>query len=300
MSEAPHSAAVLTEMRDTWWSTDFLKLMIARLDLASYCRVADLGCGKGHWGQRLLPLLADAATISGVDQEPAWVAAATARATELGLAERCSYRTATVDALPFADAAFDLVTCQTVLMHVADPTRALREMLRILRPGGRLLLVEPNNVAHQFTADSVNRLLTPQELGDLLALFTSCSRGRARLGRGDDCVGDRLPLLLAELGAENLVAFQNERTNIIVPPYSDTVRAQLQEQLGYAEAGFWLWDQADARALYEAGDGDPELFERYYDVFTRRTELFAQQVRDETYATTNGSLHYVISATRPA
>ncbi len=299
MSKSPHSAAVLTDLRDRWWSTDFLTLMVSRLGLEDYKRVADLGCGHGHWGQRILPLLATSATITGIDQEEEWVERARARAVELGLGARCHYRVGTAEDLPFEDGSFDLVTCQTLLMHVADVRSTITEMLRVLRPGGRLLLVEPNNVAQQFIADSVNRCLTPRQLGDMMNLFTACSRGRDRLGRGDDCIDDRLPSLLEDLSLDSIVVFQNERVGCILPPYDETERAQLQQSMSYADRGFWLWDKADARLLYEAGGGDLERYETSYSAFAERTELFRQQVEDGSYACNNASLAYLVSATRP-
>ena len=300
MSKPPHSAAVLTDLRDAWWSTDFLELIVSRLELEQYERVADLGCGHGHWGQRLLPLLAETATIAGVDPEAQWVDRATTRAAKLGLAERCHYQVGSVESLPFDDGAFDLVTCQTLLMHVEAVLPALEEMLRVLRPGGRVLFLEPDNVAQQFVVDSVNRTLTPQQLGELLTLFTACSRGRDALGRGDDCVGDRLPVLLTELKLEGLVVFQNERAGCIVPPYDDGDMAQLEQSIGHAAQGFWLWDEADARVLYQAGGGLLESFEAHYGVFIEHTRRFERQVRDGTYWCNNGSVSYIISATRPA
>lgn len=299
MSKTPHSAAVLTDLRDRWWSTDFLRLMVSRLGLEEYKRIADLGCGHGHWGQRLLPLLAEDAELTGIDQEEKWVEEATKRAVDLGLNERCRYQTGEIESLPFKDDTFDLVTCQTLLMHLAEVRPALAEMLRVLRPGGRLLLVEPNNVAQQFVADSVNRTLTPQQLGDLFTLFTACSRGRDALGRGDDCVGDRLPSLLREFSLDGLSVFQNERAGFIAPPYDELEKAELEQSIGYATQGFWLWDKADARVLYEAGGGNLDIFERHYAVFSERTERFERQVKSGTYSCNNGSFGYVISATRP-
>ncbi len=272
--------------------------MVSRLGLKDYKSIADVGCGHGHWGQRLLPLLADDATITGVDQEEKWVGEAIQRAANLGINERCSYQVGTIENLPFEDGVFDLVTCQTLLMHVAEVRPAIMEMLRVLTPGGRLLLVEPNNVAQQFVADSVNRTLSPRQLGDLLTLFTACSRGRDALGRGDDCIGDRLPSLLKELSLDGLVVFQNERTGCIVPPYDELDMAQLEQSIGYATQAFWLWDKVDARVLYEAGGGDMESFETNYAVFSERTDIFKQQVRSGSYSCNNGSFGYIISATQ--
>ncbi len=85
--------------------------------------------------------------MTGVDREGIWVAKATERASANGLSQRFQYRLAAVESLPFDDGTFDLVTCQTLLMHVPDPQQVLGEMLRVTRPGGLVLAAEPTNVA---------------------------------------------------------------------------------------------------------------------------------------------------------
>ncbi|WP_102143133.1 class I SAM-dependent methyltransferase [Mycobacterium hubeiense] len=79
-------------------------------------------------------------TLTGIDLSDAMLDIARHRATELG-------RTATLqqgDAhqLPFGDASFDTVVCTFGLCAIPDHTRAIDEMTRVLRPGGRLILVD--------------------------------------------------------------------------------------------------------------------------------------------------------------
>jgi ubiquinone/menaquinone biosynthesis C-methylase UbiE len=290
-----HSEAVLSDRRDWWWNEDYLELVARRLRLAEHAAVLDVGSGQGHWGQRLLRWCAPGVQLSGVDGEPAWVVHAAARAAELGWAERCSYRVGRAEELPFASGSFSLVTCQTLLMHVSDPRLVLREMLRVLRPGGRLLLAEPSNLASFFVADSVSRALTPAQLAGVCQLVMACSRGRARLGRGDDCIGDALPALLRELGVREIDAFGNDRANFAVPPYDERMRAQLAEELEHVQGGFWLWDRGDARLLFEAGGGEPGRFDEVYASFMERTEILARQVKTQTYTCTGASFHYLIT-----
>jgi SAM-dependent methyltransferase len=298
MSKSPHSAPVLTDLRDQWWSADFLQLLITRLKLQECQSLADIGCGQGHWGQLLLRLLSPSAMLSGVDQEAEWVSKATLRATSLGLQDRCTYLEGKAAKLPFADGSFDLVTCQTLLMHVSEPKAVLQEMARVLRKGGRLLLLEPNNVAQQMIADTVNRALSAEQLAGVFALFSTCSRGRAKLGRGDDCIGDLLPSLLTDMDLTDIQVFQNERVHCIKPPYSAADLEQLEQSKGHAKKGFWLWDKADAQTLYEAGGGSPSSFAPHYAAFERRTALFEEQVDLGTYASNNASLHYIVCATK--
>ena len=63
---------------------------------------------------------------------------------------------------------FDLVTCQTLLLHVADVPGVLAQMRRLLAPGGTLLLAEPNNFLNRIGMTSVTAGLTPAEFGAMI------------------------------------------------------------------------------------------------------------------------------------
>src|SRR5262249_28625283 len=150
-----HSAEYFGETRDYWWNPDFLALMGRRLALDRVHDVLDVGCGVGHWGQLLAGVLPKSARVQGVDPDPSWVEQAVARAAARGLADRFRYQVAIAEKLPFADASFDLVTCQTVLIHVPDPGAAIDEMIRVTRPGGLILAAEPNNITRALIFDSL-------------------------------------------------------------------------------------------------------------------------------------------------
>ena len=138
-STEPHSATYFDEQRDFWWNDDFLRLVAARIGLELVRSVLEVGAGLGHWGSTLLEVLSPEACVVGVERDPRWVIQAGERVDELGLTGRCRYVQGVAEALPFKDESFDLVTCQTLLIHVADPTAVIREMRRVVRPGGLLL-----------------------------------------------------------------------------------------------------------------------------------------------------------------
>ncbi|MDP1966205.1 MAG: methyltransferase domain-containing protein [Reyranella sp.] len=105
-------------------------------DLAG-ARVLDAGCGDGV----LACVAAErGAEVTGVDPDPAMLAAARSRAAKAGLQE--TFLEGRVERLPFPDSTFDVVVSVTVLCFVADAAGAVREMARVLRPGGRLVLGE--------------------------------------------------------------------------------------------------------------------------------------------------------------
>ena len=79
-----------------------------------------------------------AARVAGCDPDPRMVARARARAIHDDI--RIDLAVARSQALPFPDNCFDVVTCITVLAFVPDADNAIREMARVLRPGGRLVI----------------------------------------------------------------------------------------------------------------------------------------------------------------
>jgi ubiquinone/menaquinone biosynthesis C-methylase UbiE len=98
--------------------------------------VLDVGCGDGTLA--VVSARNGAARVSGCDPDPRMVAQARARAIRGNT--RIDLAVARSQALPFPDSSFDVVTCITVLTFVSDADNAIREMARVLRPGGRLVI----------------------------------------------------------------------------------------------------------------------------------------------------------------
>lgn len=99
--------------------------------------VLDAGCGDGMGA---IALVRRGAQATGLDPDPAMLAAARAHAEAAGVA--LPLVRGRVEALPFRDASFDLVLAVTVLCFVRDQGRAWAEMACVLRPGGLLVIGE--------------------------------------------------------------------------------------------------------------------------------------------------------------
>lgn len=127
--------AMLTSDERHWWYRGRRRVLRAQLDrlpLAPDPRLLDAGCGSG----RTLDELARYGRVSGIDLSPEAVAAARRRGHD-------DVRTGRIEALPFADAAFDVVTCLDVIEHTPDDRASLAELLRVTRPGGLLIVTVP-------------------------------------------------------------------------------------------------------------------------------------------------------------
>lgn len=92
-------------------------------------RVLEVGCGTGEFAERVAQELG--AEVVAVD--------ISGRMVELTAARGIDARVADVQALPFADAEFDVAVANWVLYHAPDVDLAIRELARVLRPGGRLV-----------------------------------------------------------------------------------------------------------------------------------------------------------------
>lgn len=114
-------------------------------------RLLDIGTGTGGLLEALAPRIASGL---GIDASRAMLALARARLAREGLAH-CTVRQGDMYRLPFPDAAFDTVTLQMVLHYAEDPAAALAEAARVLRPGGRLVVVD---LAAHDRADLAARL----------------------------------------------------------------------------------------------------------------------------------------------
>jgi SAM-dependent methyltransferase len=100
--------------------------------------VLDVGCGTGEITARLAAMYPQA-TFVGVDLEEAHLVRARARCAAFG--SRVRFEAADALALPFNDASFAFVVCRHVLQAVPDAARVLAEIVRVLRPGGRVHLI---------------------------------------------------------------------------------------------------------------------------------------------------------------
>lgn len=140
----PRWSASLEELhlpgtRDHWidtWTREASLAALAPEDLGRPPVLADLGCSSGHLLADLAVRVPDA-TLIGVDAIPEGLARASV------LAPRAILCHASVTELPIDDGALDGVLALNLLEHVPDDELALREIARVLRPGGRGVIVVP-------------------------------------------------------------------------------------------------------------------------------------------------------------
>ncbi|MBI4291530.1 MAG: methyltransferase domain-containing protein [Betaproteobacteria bacterium] len=157
------------------------------LGLAPGERVLDVGCGSGVVTRAMAGRVAPEGRAVGIDTSPALVAVAREYADAAGFAGSVEFHEGDCRNLPFPDASFDAVIAATVLAHVPDAERALAEMVRVARQGGRVGVFDFDGDA--FIIAHPDRVLTRR----IVASYSDHATVNVGLTR-------RLPGLLTALG----------------------------------------------------------------------------------------------------
>lgn len=134
-----------------------LARVVAAARLQAGSCVLDVGCGTGVLIPHLLPAVEPDGHITAIDISGEMIARAQAK----WFAHRVRFLQADIHDSGLPDGSFDAVFCNAVLPHLADPHRALGEMVRMLRPGGVLV------ISHPIGREAVNRL--HQRAGEAVA-----------------------------------------------------------------------------------------------------------------------------------
>jgi ubiquinone/menaquinone biosynthesis C-methylase UbiE len=115
--------------------------LLADLRLRPGHRVLEAGCGPATALPALLGRVGPTGQVVGIDPTKAFIEEARGRASARGAANT-EYREGDIREIPYPDAAFDAVFCDKVLIHVGPTEQAIREMVRVTKPGGRVGAVE--------------------------------------------------------------------------------------------------------------------------------------------------------------
>jgi ubiquinone/menaquinone biosynthesis C-methylase UbiE len=153
--EAYSSAAAqayLSKIDDTF-VTHARRLVDARVSAGLSGRALDIGTGPGQIVRKLAAQLPGWQLV-GVDRSPNMIHEATAARSD-GLSVRVEFIVADANRLPFPDASFDLVACNSVLHHLENPARLFAEIARVSKPDAAILLRDlrrPSRIAFPFHA----------------------------------------------------------------------------------------------------------------------------------------------------
>jgi len=172
-------------------------------------RVLEVGCGTGVVVRDLAGLVGRRGEVVGVDASRRLLDRARALSRETARHARIAWRVADAASLPFAANRFDAALAVTVILHVADPLRVVREMARVTRPGGR--------VAVQDQDFGVVAVTHPDR-----ALTERIMRGVAQRVYEEPHSGRRLPGLLRAAGLVDVRLLTDVYQDTTLEPWTKT------------------------------------------------------------------------------
>ena len=199
--------------------------------------VLDVGCGAGDEVITLGRMVGETGRAVGLDMSETMVVEGRRRAAEAGV--RAEFKVGDAQALPFEDRSFDAVRIERTLQHLADPSRALAELRRVCRPGGRVVALDPDWGA----------LIIDSNDAETTRLLIRAHVGHVRHGQ----MGRELWRRMADAGFEDLVAqcVITHSTSFAVADAVIGLRESVDEAIGdglidRAAGDRWLDDLRDA------------------------------------------------------
>ena len=133
---ASYWVRIIREQRDRYRNELTDAAVLQAIGPCQNMKILDAGCGEGYMCRKLADLGAQAV---GIDASERLIEAARNHPGQQHAS--MSFEVASADSLPYADGSFDLVLCNHLLNDLPDPSDTIRELARVLRPGGRIVIL---------------------------------------------------------------------------------------------------------------------------------------------------------------
>jgi SAM-dependent methyltransferase len=293
---------MLVYQRESLWLEDTLDKLAVWLGLKPGMTVVDVGCGLGYLGYTYWPYFGKGGKYFGVDTSEKLLKEAEKAAKDWVKDGEVDFRIGDAYKLPFPDNFADLVMCQALMIHLEHPEKALAEMIRVAKPGGLIMCIEPDNLS--VLLENWYWSLPEPSIDDQLLLkkvALICHAGRIKLGQGDSSIGNKVPFIMNRLGLVEIGIRQNDTVCYIEPPYEGSRQKALLENVKKQ----WLdedrrkaWMDRE-RKHFIAGGGDSAEYDRYREIQERNMQAFQQQIKDGKYLVCGSGHIYIVKGRKP-
>ncbi len=170
------------------------------LELRPGLRIIDVGCGTGDFTRYLAELVEGRCKVIGVDMRAASLRTAASQTRKAGLGGMITYRKGDAYNIPVDDGYSDLTCCRTLLMHLTDPLKAVKEMSRVTKSGGTVVAVERGELNSIYDPEDEEYSSLAEKLGKAYL------RGVRKLEGKEYAIGDRLPSIFLKAGLHEVRA----------------------------------------------------------------------------------------------
>ena len=283
---------MIVDQRRFLWRDDMIDRISSSLNLKHGMTAVDVGCGLGYLGWTFWKHFGEGGTYIGMDCSEKLITDAREMSEEWsGGGNTCFLQGAAYD-IPLQDACSDLTMCQTLLMHLEKPETALAEMVRITKPGGAVMCMEPDNLSSSLAVPfSSVPSITLKERMFWFKARVIWFEGRKQLGKGDYGIASKVPKMMADAGQIGIDCRCNDKSWFIQPPYEteaqryqlNKMRENLEERDEEGEKRWW----AEYKECFIAGGGSLSTYYRIRKLAEKmretNREIILDQIRSGSY-----------------
>ncbi len=261
------------------------------LDIRPGQRIVDVGCGPGDFTRYLARLSDGNSKILGVDSNPKSIKAGIADTKRAHLSHVVSYKLGDAYKLPVDDDYADLTCCRTLLMHLDDPLKAVREMARITKPGGHVVAVEQGKVGIYYDPNDKRF----SRLSD--QVWEAQLRGIRKLEGKEHRIGEKLPGIFQEAGLVDMKAeIQN---NVYLASDPRKPLNDVKEELRFYLAFFKERMEKDRKYVVAGGLSNARVSEYNRGYVSKIEGLLADDQKLRRDPTISTDALYIVSGMKP-
>jgi len=246
------------------WRNELIPLLRKHIGVEPGIIAVDVGCGSGFFTRLIAKGLQGQGRVIGVDIDEKLLRSARELTKSEGLHSLIEFRKASAYSLPFPDNFADVVACHTLLYILEKPLKALREMVRIAKPHGRVVAVEPDYrgcvIYNPFD----------EKYDELAYRFNSAViRIFKKIYGADLCIGSKLPSIFMKA---RLTQIQTYAYLLPTSPPTWEDEYSIEELVEYYRKslpGLTSWSEEEKKAMRECGVSKEE-FEEYLQETVKR------------------------------
>jgi ubiquinone/menaquinone biosynthesis C-methylase UbiE len=217
----------LEESRQDLWNPHYIEFIAKRAGMKPGVKLLDVGSGIGYLADTFAPFIEPDGIYIGVDGDERLVR----RCVDEGVEGR-EYILGDALKLPLRDNAVDVVICQTLLMHLEEPEVALAEMKRVVKVGGCVVALEPDNMDYLTMGYNTHQL----SIEDLVKSVHSrllVEKGRKMTYGGDFSFGSKVPIFFNDVGLTKIEVYRTDKVQYLFPPYDTQEKKKRIEKIKY-------------------------------------------------------------------
>ncbi len=253
-------------------------------------KIVDIGCGTGDFTRRLARLSNQKTTILGIDSNENSIRAATTDTKKARLSRRVSYKLGDVYKIPLEDGFADLTCCRTLIMHLTEPLKAVKEMARVTRTRGSVVAIEGGKMGAFYDPDD-------EEYSKLAErAYDAWVKGIRKLEGKEFRIGERLPGIFRDAGLSNVKAEVQADAWL----YSDPRRrlSDIKTELRFDYSIFKERRRKDRKYLLTGGMSNAQITSYFNRLEARTKELLSSDEKLRNDASFYAATFFLVSGVK--